>query len=80
MAVGSPRRSPFGLTLFVGFGIVGDLLRIADEAQRAVGHVAKDVLRFVEDLGRFGTVDGVEIGVVLKTVLPGRRRGPRARS
>ena len=48
-------------------GIVGDLIRPGD-AQRAVGHVANDVLGDAHDLCRFRAVDRVEVGIVLQPV------------
>jgi hypothetical protein len=66
--------------LVIGFRIVGDLLRHADEAERAVGHVFQDVLRLAEDLRGLGTVDGVEIGVVLQDRVCGPRTARLARS
>ena len=58
------------LDFVVSFGVVRDLFRHADNRHRTVGHVAQNVLRFVEDLSRLGTIDGVKVGVVFKTVLP----------
>ena len=73
-AVNQRARQPADVALhLVGVRVVGDLLGLGD-AQRAVGHVAEDVLRHAEDLGGLGAVDGVEVGVVLEADVPGRRK------
>ena len=60
-----------GLDLVPGLGVVGDLLGKPDQTERTIGHETKNVLRLDEDLGRLGTVDGVEVRIVFQTVLAG---------
>ena len=74
MAVGKAAEIAFGFDLVIGSGIVRDLLGHTHEAQGAVGHVLENVLGLAQNLSRLGTVDGVEVGVILETMFPGGRK------
>ena len=57
----------------VGLRVVCDLLRLGD-AQRAVRHVANDVLGSAHDLCGFSAVDRIEVRVVRQAAFTGRRQ------